>query len=237
MASTERDRARRQRCCAIAVVRREQHGGTRRRSRPHSSVEQIATFRVKTPMWFVEQPQRSTAGEEGGKGAPATLTGRQRVHRQLPQPPVKTERRECRADQGGISPGGAHRETNVLFDRQVVIKEPGVSQKADAAAHRSPVLRRIQVETTHDGRALQWRNQTGAHTQQRGLPGPIWPVHEHDLARGNNKIDPAQSGKTTEQGDDIAQVHNGVDHGVQGYRPVDRSLHARLDRLRLVAIP
>ncbi len=200
---------------SVQLVTRHQHGGPGLRCAPDELVDEVTTCRVESGVRLVEQPDLgSPSDEHGQRGAPA-LPGRETTGWDIGQPTVEVEAGQRCIDIDVASSAGTAPEPHVVGDRQVVVQAGLMSEKADVRAH-GPWIGH-QIDPDDDRLALHDRDEPGARAEQRGLPGPVRALEQHDLALPDLQVDSGERWEPTEHRDRIAEVDDARHDDSQTY--------------------
>ena len=194
----------------LGFVGGEDDGGARGDGLAEQVVDEVAPGGVEAGVGLVEQPELGAPRHQGGQGGAAPLPGRQAVHRDAGEASGQAEALEGDVDLLGAGPGRAAPEAHVLGHREVVVEAVGVAEQTDLGAHRPRLGHQIDAE--HDGLALADGHQPGEGPQQRGLPRPVRPAHEQDLAAAHVERHAGERREPTEQRHGIAKVDDRL-HG------------------------
>lgn len=144
-------------------------------------------------MRFIEQPESGLTHNECGERRAPTLPSGTRAGSHLLQTPVQTQLFEDRGNPGHIGPCCSNRESNVVLDGEVVVKEVGVREHADFTAEGAPVRRKIVAE--HVCCARSEGEESATNPKEGGLSCPVGSFEHDQLAGADMEIDAAEGRK------------------------------------------
>src|ERR1700721_4092481 len=155
-------------------------------------------------MGLVQQPEPGLAGNEHRECNPFSLAGGQPTGLTPREPADETEALERPIDAPHVAPGSAYGEADVLGHCQVVVESRRVTEQCDVA----PGGDRVVDDVVAEDRRLTARHpqQSGAHTEQRGLPCPVrtWetdglPLVDPEVDAGKSREPPGHRDGGTEK--------------------------------------
>lgn len=207
-AAGERDRPSCQRRRAVGLMGHEDHRGAGRDCFADEVVELVAPGSIEARMRLVEQPQLRAPRHDGSERCPPSLAGAEAACRYRGKAPGQAEAFESRGHRREIAPGSTYCEAHVLGHGEVVVEERGVPEQPYSAPDGPPVG--PQVTAQHEGFAPHHGHQAGNDSQERGFPGTIGSLHEHDLTARHVEVDSGERGVAAEQRDGGAEAHDQV---------------------------
>ena len=199
------------------------------RSRCHGlfdqAVDKVSTVAVEACVRLVEQPQQRAATDQHRHRSASSLASGQTRHWYVPQSAPHTEPIHHGIDLGNspiaaVRSIGCRPETNVLFDREIVVQRRAVAEEANAASNRPSATRGGEVGAEHPRPAVVQGGQTGTKPEQRRLACSVWPLEENDLARLDLEICAGQRRKPTNQAHGLFEVNHSVGHSQPRYAHV-----------------
>ena len=153
---------------------------------------------VETGVGLIEEQQPGPAGERDREREAPSLALREPAVRHVRYTP------EVHALERGVRVGMRVTarpcgEAQVLDDGEVVVAERLVADEREQRACTLAVTREIDAE--HLGLPRAQREKTRAETEQRGLPGPVRPAQQHDLAGVDVEVGAGERGEPPERAD------------------------------------